>query len=127
MSERQDSPSSGASRHLLPRAKAAIGFSPPRRSCQGVTDEMKSHDLMLLTAVCRHTALRGVSILGVGLHASCRRFEPLRHGFAVPPPLKWRQYAAVSKLQYRVAILVHGKQKRGQAKLFALIFIRQRK
>ena len=33
-----------------PGAKATTGFSS-RRSCHGVTDEVKSHDLMLLTAV----------------------------------------------------------------------------
>ena len=65
MSERQDSPSSGASRHLLPRAKAAIGFSS-MRSCHEVTDEVKSYGMMLPAAVCGHTELWGVSILGVG-------------------------------------------------------------
>ena len=45
-----------------------IGFSP-RRSCHGATDEVKSYGMMLPAAVCGHTALRGVSILDVGLHA----------------------------------------------------------
>ena len=62
MSERQDSPSSGASRHLLPRAKAAIGFSS-RRSCHEVTDEVKSYGMMLPAAVCGHTALQGAFTL----------------------------------------------------------------
>ena len=60
MSERQNSPSSGASRHLLPRAKAAIGFSS-RRSCQGVTDEVKFRGMLSPTAVCGQTELQEFS------------------------------------------------------------------
>ena len=39
-----------------PGAKATIGFSP-RRNCHEVTDEVKSHGLVL-PAVCGHTAIQ---------------------------------------------------------------------
>ena len=38
-----------------------IGFSS-RRSCHEVTDEVKSHGLMLPEAVCGHTALQGKNL-----------------------------------------------------------------
>ena len=38
-----------------------IGFSS-RRSCHGVTDEVKSHGLMLPTTVCGYNALQGKNL-----------------------------------------------------------------
>ena len=50
-----------------PRAKATIGFSS-RRSCHGVTDEAKSHGLILLTAVHRRPCRGAVAERLRGFH-----------------------------------------------------------
>ena len=61
-----------------------------------MTDEVKSIGLLSPTAQCGHTALRG--LVSRPHAADYREFsafdeiQPLRHGFAVPPPLKWRRY-----------------------------------
>ena len=72
MSKQQNSPSSGASRHLLPRGE---GYNRllPRRSCHEVTDEVKFHGLMLPTAVCEHTALRDGSWCNCSEFHMCER------------------------------------------------------